>query len=395
MGRAKRLTSDAVRRLAASAGTKTYSDPTLPGLYLRVNRRSKTWIAQRQAGGVQRRVTLGRFPEVSAEAAREKALKALAAMGEGRNPAEERRRALARGMTLQEALDAHLRSARLSERTKAGYRYHVETHLEKWLRRPLRDIGQDRAGVRAEHERIAGKARARTADLTMQVLRAVYNRALREQPDLPPNPCVAVDFQPLRRRKVDLGAERLKAWGRAVLELPPVRRDLHLFILLTAMRRTAACEARAEHVDLEAGVLHVPRPKGGEERAFDVPLSAPLVDLLRHRLQENQAIKRRTPWLFPSLTSKTGHVTETKEPALGGLHGHALRHAYRTLCEDAGVSWAHGKLLLNQTVSDVSFGYMQRRLEALRESQERASAFILATVGLEWRAGEWPPVRTR
>lgn len=177
-----------------------------------------------------------------------------------------------------------------------------------------------------------------------------------------------------------------------MLEVSPVRRDLHLFMLLTGMRRTATCEALVEHVDLEAAVLHVPRPKGGEDRAFDLPLSRPLLDLVRHRIAENKILDYRSPWLFPSWNSKTGHATETREPALGGLHGHALRHAYRTLCEDAGVSCAHAKLLLNQTVSDVSFGYMQRRLEALRESQERASAYILAAVGLEWRPGEWPPV---
>lgn len=34
---------------------------------------------------------------------------------------------------------------------------------------------------------------------------------------------------------------------------------------------------------------------------------------------------------------------------------------------------------------------MQRRLEALRGAQERASAYILAAVGLTWAPGEWPP----
>jgi integrase len=95
----------------------------------------------------------------------------------------------------------------------------------------------------------------------------------------------------------------------------PARRDLHLFMLLTGMRRTATCQALAAHVDLQAAALHVPRPKGGEDRAFDVPLSTPLVDLLRHRLAENEAIDRGTPWLFPSITGKGGHMMETGEGA--------------------------------------------------------------------------------
>ena len=62
-----------------------------------------------------------------------------------------------------------------------------------------------------------------------------------------------------------------------------VRRDLHLFMLLSGMRRTAAVEARVEHLDLARGCLRVPNPKGGTAKAFDLPLSGPLLDLCRDR----------------------------------------------------------------------------------------------------------------
>ena len=396
MGRAKRLTSEVVRKLQNSARTKTLSDPSLPGLYLRINRSSKTWIAQRSVAGRQRRVTLGRFPEVSAEAAREKALKALAAMGEGRDPAEERRQALARGVTLREALETHLASARIKAKTAADYRWHVERYLGDWLNRPLRELGRDRSAVRERHAQLTGAGKGRTADYALQAFRAIYNRALREHPELPPNPCAAVDFRGIKRRTVGLDADRLSKWGPIVLTLSPVRRDLHLFMLMTGMRRTAACTARSAHVDLAAGVLRVPMPKGGAERAFDLPLSAPLLDLIRHRLDENEMLKHGTLWLFPS-TSKTGHASETKEPKLGGLHGHALRHAFAKLAREAGVPIAELKLLLNHRLpgGDVTFGYLELGLEHLRKYQATASASILAAVGLNWTAGSWPPVEER
>lgn len=392
MGRAKRLTSEAVRRLQNTTRTTTLSDPALPGLYLRVNKRSKTWIAQRSVAGRQRRVTLGRFPEVSAEAAREKALKALAAMGEGRDPAEERRQALARGVTLREALETHLASPRIKPKTEKDYRWHVERYLGDWLNRPLRDLGRDRSGVRERHAQLTAAGKKRTADYALQAFRAIYNRALREHPELPPNPCAAVEFRGIKPRIVGLDADRLAKWGPDVLTLSPIRRDLHLFMLLTGMRRTAACTARAEHVDLVARVLRVPLPKGGAERAFDLPLSAPLVDLLRHRLAENEILKRGTPWLFPS-PSKSGHATETREAKLGGLHGHALRHAFAKLAREAGVPIAELKLLLNHRLpgGDVTFGYLELGRDHLREFQERASANILAAVRLKWTAGSWPP----
>lgn len=333
------------------------------------------------------------LPELGAEAARQAAFAALHAIGEGRDPAEERRQAVAQGITLRDALEIHLRARTRSPRTEEDYREVPNRYLADWLNRPLREIGEDRRGVRERHERITQRHGRAVADYALRLLRAVYNRALREFPDLPPNPCRNVDYHGTRPRRVDLSPKRLRDWGRAVLRLrSPVRRDVHLFMLLSGMRRTATLEALAEHVDLAAGKLHVPSPKGGPERSFDLPLSGALSDLLRHRLAENEILAPGTPWIFPGVSSDTGHVAEVKEPTLGGLHGHALRHAYKTLCEDAGVSWAHSKLLLNHSVSDVAFGYMQRRLEALRGSQERASGYILAAVGLTWTPGEWPPI---
>ena len=56
-------------------------------------------------------------------------------------------------------------------------------------------------------------------------------------------------------------AERLRAWGQAVMTLSPVKRDLNLFMILTGMRRTATIEARIDHFDGEpSGVVTPARP---------------------------------------------------------------------------------------------------------------------------------------
>ncbi len=393
---ARRLTTEFARRVPfAESGQDTYSDSELRGFYLRVNCASKTWIAQRSLGGRQRRVTLGRFPDLNAAEAREAARKALADLGQGRDPAEERRRVRALGITLRQALELHLAAKPHAERTEADYWDVLERYVEDWLDRPLRELGEDRAGVRARHERVSGKRGRTVADYAFRIVRAAYNRALREHPNLPPNPCANVDFRAPRRRVVKPSPDELVKWGRAVVGIQnPVRRDLHLFMLLTGMRRTAACEVQAKHVKVDDGVLHVPRPKGGAARAFDLPLSAPLLDLVRHRLEENRKVKRGTPWLFPSTTSKSGRLVEVKERALGKLHGHALRHLYSSLALEAGVPIAELKFLLNHRVADVTFTYLQPGLAHLRQHQERASARILEAVGLHWEEGWWPPIAT-
>lgn len=367
-----------------------YADTEMRGFYLIVTATKRSFYVQSLVNGRQVRTKLGDHPAMDAKQARDLARQTLVGMRGGVNPNEERRRARARGITLREALDLHLAAKPLSPRTKDDYRYNCEQYLSDWLDRPLAELGADRSGVRDRHRRITERHGAPSADNAFRIFRAVYNRGLREHPDLPPNPCGNVDYHGLRRRKVDAPTDRLKAWGKAVLGLHPVRRDLHLFMVLTGMRRTSACEARASDLDLACGRLHVPKPKGGSTRAFDLPLSGPLADLLGHRVEENPRLHRKSPWLFPA-ESKSGHVAEVAQHELEGLTGHALRHTFATLAVQAGVPLLELKYLLNHAASNVTMGYIHVGPEHLRKHQEAASRYILEQLGLAWTEGEWPP----
>jgi integrase len=225
----------------------------------------------------------------------------------------------------------------------------------------------------------------------MRVLRSVYNRALRQFPDLPPNPVGNVDMNGMRRREVDASPDKLRAWGKAVLSLGnPVRRDLQLFMLLSGMRRTASCEAR--RAELGDGRLHVPNPKGGSSKKFDLPLSSALADLLAHREANADGVRRKTPYLFPA-DSASGRVAEVQQHELGDLTGHALRHAYASLALQAGVPLLELRFLLNHSASSggVTMGYLHPSLDHLREHQEKASRYILDALGLVHEPGTWPP----
>lgn len=367
-----------------------YADTEMRGFYLIVTPTKRSFYVQSLVNGKQVRTKLGDHPALDAKQARDMARTVLVGMRGGTNPNEERRKARARGITLRDALDLHLAAKPLSPRTKDDYRYNCEQYLADWLDKTLDELGSDRSAVRERHRKITEKHGAPSADNVFRIFRAVYNRGLREHPDLPANPTANVDYHGLRRRKVDANADRLKAWGEAVLKLHPVRRDLHLFMILTGMRRTSSCEARAAELQLDARRLHVPRPKGGSSRAFDLPLSGPLADLLGHRLEENPKVQRKTQWLFPA-DSESGHVAEVAQHELDGLHGHALRHCYSTLAIEAGVPLLELKYLLNHAASNVTMGYIHVGHEHLRKHQETASRHILSALGLEWTEGQWPP----
>jgi integrase len=367
-----------------------HADPELRGFYLIATPTKRSFYVQSLVNGRQVRTKIGDHPSMTAKDARALAAKTLVSMRSGKNPNAERRKAKAKGITLRQALELHVSSKKLSDSTLANYRYVSEQYLSAWLDRPLAELGEDRRGVRERHQRISKLHGPTVADGAFRVFRAVYGRGLREHPELPPNPASNVDFNGVKRRKVDPSAAKLNAWGKAVLKLDPVRRDLALFFILSGMRRTATVTARREHLADAGDVLHVPNPKGGTSRAFDLPLSTPMRDLLAHRVAENARLYRKSPWLFPS-HSKSGHVAEVQQKELGDLTGHALRHTFSTLAIQAGVPLLELKYLLNHSSSDVTFGYLHPSLAHLREHQERASSYILEQVGLKHTPGTWPP----
>lgn len=388
-----KITQALVERAPTPARGKSmlYADSEMRGFYLIVTPSKRGFYVQSLVNGKQVRTKLGDYPSMDAKQARDVARKTLVEMRAGANPNEEKRKARARGITLSEALDLHLSAKPLSQRTKEDYRYNCHQYLDDWLDRPLADLGADRAAVRERHRRITQRHGAPSADNVFRIFRALYNRGLREHPDLPPNPTANVDYHGLRRRKVDVEAERLRAWGKAVLGLHPVRRDLHLFMMLTGMRRTSACEVQTNDLMLDAKRLHVPKPKGGSTRAFDLPLSAPLVDLFGHRLSESPKLQRKALWLFPA-DSESGHVAEVAQHELGGLTGHALRHCFSTLAVRAGVPLLELKYLLNHAAGNVTMGYIHVGVEHLANHQEKASEYILGALGLVHERGTWPPM---
>ncbi len=113
------------------------------------------------------------------------------------------------------------------------------------------------------------------ANGAMRSLRAIYNHARKANPQLPPvNPVTAIDWNQERRRHTGLGTDDIGGWLKELYVLEnAIRREFHLLTVLTGSRPTALKNIRLEHIDLRARLLHVPKPKGGEKKAFDIPLS--------------------------------------------------------------------------------------------------------------------------
>jgi hypothetical protein len=276
--------------------------------------------------------------------------------------------------------DGHMKRKGRSGGTIENYRDHVERLMSDWLDCPLSKLGLQADLVRARHEKLSEENGTNIADGCMRTLRAIYNHARKAARGIPPdNPVSAVDWNAERRRDTALGLADLGGWFNELAALEnPVRREFHLFLLLSGHRPDAIKKARREHLDFRRRVLHVPKPKGGEARAFDIPLSRPMIRCLIRVLRFGRSFypNQAAEWIFPA-DSKTGHLAEHKENRDElSKWGNDLRQTFRTIAQTAGVPELDVHLLMNHSIPGVNAGYITRNKllrDHLRFQQEAIS----------------------
>lgn len=376
----------------------------------------KSFVAQRDLpSGETVLVTLGQWPELTADEARRRAMHALGQIAAGINPNAQKREARAaarasrataapspeawRAFTLRQAMEEHaanMAAQRCSPRSIAKLREELERHLSDWMDRPV-------AGIRAaecidRHRQITAKSGPVQANRTLRMFRACYNSAVARHEELPANPIRGFRrvWNKERRRQSPIPWDALPAWaGKVAAMSSPVRRHLYWFVLLTGLRSEDARTIRREHVDFAKGTLHRPSPKGGEARAFTIPLSGAALAILRRRFEENELWLGGSDcgWAFPT-RRRDGSVSYVQEPktqeywkdeegklrkrtALPSMHRY--RDTYLTAAHECGVPVLDIKTLANHALpsGDVTSGYIRPSVEHLRDAQRRITDFLL------------------
>ena len=397
---------------SAERGQYCVRDTALKGLQVVIGVRRKTFAVQSEhwkAG--QRtscRVTLGHFGDMTTKQARAAAMIALGRIATGEvQPKRKAAGPTADQITLRGAWlryrDSHMIRKGRSEATIRGYQDHVERLLGDWLERPLIELARAPRLVADRHDELTRSAGPYAANGAMRSLRAIYNHARKTAPELPAdNPVLGVDWNREFRRNTGMGVADLPPWFEQLRRLRhPIRREFHLFLILSGSRPGALMKARIDHLDLARRVLHMPRPKGGAERAFDIPLSRAMVRCLIRAIRLSQMLHPEAgkTWIFAA-DSARGHIAEHKEPRTKLCKwGNDLRQTYRTLGQAVGISLLDMHLLMNHSVPGVNEGYITREclLDQLRASQEKLSRFILSK-GMDRNAQaaqRWPAVTGR
>jgi len=398
----------------AEEGQYYVRDTELPGFQLVIGVRRKTFSVQAEhtRGGkrISCRMRIGHVGEITCREARLEAKAALAKIAKGEVDPKRGKSAPAKPaeLTLRAAWQryrvSHMLRKGRSEATIAGYRDHVERLLKDWLEMPLAELARKPRLIADKHDEMTRRNGPYAANGAMRSLRAIYNHARKTHRELPAdNPTFGVDWNREIRRDTAMGLKDLGRWFEEAGRLRhPIRREFHLFMLLSGSRPGALMRARVEDLDLRRRVLHIPRPKGGEAKAFDIPLSRPMIRCLCRAMRMSRALhpEAAQTWIFAA-DSAEGHLIEHKEPRTKLFKwGNDLRQTYRTLGQAAGVSRLDIHLLMNHTVPGVNEGYITRdRLleDHLRAAQEKLSQLIVSKAPARRGEGErlWPSIGGR
>lgn len=342
----------------AKEGTLKHWDTEIRGFVLFVGKRSKTWYYQRDVGGKTRRIMIGRYPMISAAAARQTALGYALDWGRGAG------KMIQMGApTLEVATEAYLARPKLrSEAHRTSLSRQFAKHLGDWMKLPLGEI--TKSMVVQRHCSLA--ATPSGANHTLKYFRSVWNHA-RRTTDLPECPTMAIEWYD--EAPNGLVIEDLKAWRKTIDAMPnPVHAVFYELLLFTGFRKTEALTLEWKHVHEDR--IHLPMTKNG--RSFDLPI-------LRHHheiLAPMRGLHRR--WVFPSPKHPDGRLSAPKRLQWSP---HAHRRTFATVAMEAGVlEEVVGRLLNHTPLSITGQRYVRPSLDALRPAMELVSdATLLKT----------------
>jgi integrase len=171
--------------------------------------------------------------------------------------------------------------------------------------------------------------------------------------------------------------------------------NVHCFVkigLRTGMRHQEILTIRREHIDASRRVIWIPKAKAG---AREQPITSDLAAYLSERLE---MLPTGTPWLFPSIGSRTGHVHTIRKAfnrsaKRAGLDPkqitpHTLRHTVVTHLVQAGVDLptvqrisGHKTLAMVAKYAHQNGAHLQTAMEKLQTRLASPSAVKILRIG--------------
>lgn len=406
-----RITDKLVRELPSppSGNRITYDDPHagpgrdkgVSGLGIRVTANGvKTFVLNYRVEGRERRMAIGRYPDWSVEAARDKARSLRRKVDDGADPLSarvEKRQAPTIGDLCDLYITEHLPKKR--EMSAADDR----TMIDKIIRKR---IGSEkisaikRTDIKRLHRNMA--ATPYRANRVLSLLSKMFSLAI-ETEWCADNPARGIDRFPEVKRERYLNGDEIARLTEALSSYPDQSiSNIVRLLLLTGARRGEVLQAQWSQFDLAKGVWVKPAATTKQKKEHRVPLSDGAVALLNDIFEaapRDDLGRLKNKYVFPGPRSGEP-MTEIKDewraialaaglyeelpPAKPGgkperkvnCRLHDLRHTYASLLVSAGLSLPIIGALLGHTQASTTHRYAHLMDDPLRAATNQAANLI-------------------
>lgn len=390
-----RLNKRFVDRIESDGAERIYWDHELPGFGLRVRASGrKYFIAQVRAGGRQHRLTIGSHT-VAPDAARQEAMAFILQLRNGGGVARKN--------------EAAREEATISELGERFLDEHVKMHCKRTTRREygrlvksfvIPNLGKRRvpdirrSDIAALHHKM--RDTQYQANRTLAVLSKMFNLAevWGMRPD-GSNPCLHVKRYKEEQRERFLSAAEFQRLGRVLDEILQDGSETRSavtairLLMLTGCRCSEIQTLRWEHVDLDAGELHLPDTKTGKRA---IPLAPSAVRLLASLPRDNE-----NPWVIPG-RRRGMHLNDLRHPwqrirsraGLPGVRIHDLRHSFASRALALGEGLPMIGKLLGHTQVQTTARYAHLARDTMKVSAARIGDSIDRDLEADGEVAEQP-----
>lgn len=361
-------------------------DSDLPGFAIRILPSGKrSYLVQYRAGRTFRRMSLGLHGILTTEKARAEAIKVLAAVKDGKDPAAARDKARS-DPTIEDLGERVIRDHNehhCKPRTVVGYRYYLKTYINPRIGRM--QVGTiTRPGIARLHHDL--RFVPVQAIRCLQLLSKMFNLAelwgLRRDGS---NPCRYVKKYPEKNRERYLSKEELAKLGEVLRQceqdgadsqsaIKPIR-----LLIFTGCRLGGIMTLKWDYVDLKTGALHLPDSKTG---AKTVHTGTPAIDALKQtdRLPD-------TPWVITGALPGA-YLADLQPPwqrirkraGIEDVRIHDLRHTFASVAVANGEGLPMIGKLLGHTQVQTTARYAHLAADPVKLAANHVSGEIASSM---------------
>ena len=375
------LSKRVLDRLSVNGKDAIFWDRDLAGFGIRVYPTGKkVFVVQTRAFGRSKRVTLGRYPELTPEAARKNATAVIARIKKGQPPVPPEPAPVPTVADLAERYQREYVEMHCKPLTVSHYKLMLRKHIVPAL--------GDRLVADVEHKDILSfhnglhhmpTVANRAADILVKMFNLADAWGWRPAGS---NPCRGVARFKVEKHERFLTREELHRLGEALRAAPAERlASVHAaaairLLVLTGCRRNEILGLRWDDLNFDTGEMRLRDSKTG---ARTVPMASAAADVLK-----GLARTPDSPWVFPGRKKGTRLVNLNdswdrvrRRAGLDGVRLHDLRHTFasRALALGEGLPMI-GDLLGHRMVNTTA-----RYAHLARDSVRDSSAKIAADIG--------------